>query len=217
MVAAESGWVGKVVRDIYGRELGRAVGVVFDVSGEVASIGVEMAGSFVEIPPEIVVSDQDELEVMPEWKAEAKKVGMVGASLERRLAALEGMVERKEVPQDAYVILRSRLAALRGTHDQALSRTLARLDDLEREDESVDLFLSMVRVQFLAGEMGEESFRLTEEYCKALKGANEREAEDIRRAVEPHLAGATGGVGPDEERRQAGQENAALGSQPAQP
>lgn len=210
MVAAGSGWVGKVVRDIYGRELGRAVGVVFDVSGEVASIGVERAGSFVEIPPEIVVSDQDVLEVMPEWKAEAKRVGMSGASLERRLAALEGMVERKEVAQDAYVALRSRLASLRGTHDQTLSKTLARLDDIERENESVDYFLAMVRVQFLAGEMGEESYKLTEEYCRTLKGANDKEAQDIRRAVEPHLGGAK-----DEEK--ARPESASLGSQAPQP
>ncbi|MDG6914997.1 MAG: CdvA-like protein [Nitrososphaerota archaeon] len=212
MVAEGSGWVGKVVRDIYGRELGRAVGVVFDLGGDVASIGVDRAGSFVEISPEIVVSDRDELEVMPEWKAEAGRAGIAGASLERRLAALEGMVERKEIPQDAYAALHSRLAAVRGTHDQLAARILARLDDLEREDESIDLFLSMVRVQFLAGEMGEESFRLTEEYCKAMKAANAREGEDIRKAVEePQLGRASDVVLSRDARKEGGAPEAAPG------
>lgn len=194
MTAESSGWVGKVVRDIYGRDLGRAVGIVFDLSGEVASIGVEKAGAFIEIGPETVVSDKEELEVMPEWKVETKRTGVAGASLERRLTALAGMVERKELSQEAYVALHSKLVSVRGTHDQLVSRILARLDDLEREDESIDLFLAMVRLQFLAGEMGEESYRLTESHCKALKAANSKEEEDIRKTVEEPQLGEVSDV-----------------------
>jgi hypothetical protein len=182
------GWVGKVVQDTYGRTLGRAVGLVFDVSGEVSAIGVEEAGSFKELRAEQVVSDREELEVIPVWKVDSRRVGLEGASLERRLSALEGMLERREVSRAAYDALYSNLVSVRETHEQVKSRVLMRLDELLHEDESVDAFLTMVRLQFHAGEISEESFNLTVSQCDSMKAANAKEVVDIRRTLgDPRL------------------------------
>ena len=178
-----TGWVGKKVEDIYGRKLGRAVGLVFDLSGEVASIGVEEAGSFHEVDAERVVSDSDKIEVMPEWKADSRRTGMQGASLERRLQALAGMAETKGVSRESYDSLYAALMGVRATHGNLRSKILQRLEDLEREDKLIAYFLIRVELGFLAGETSEETYNLTTSECDAIKEANAKETADIRRTL----------------------------------
>jgi hypothetical protein len=183
-----SGWVGKPVIDTYGRRLGRAVGLVFDLSGEVVLVGVEQAGSFRELRADMVVSDFEELRVMPEWKADSKRVGIEGASLERRLTALAEMVEDKEISQESYETLHAKLMDVRATQDEVFQRILIRLDSLEREDESMSVFVSMIKLEFNAGEMSEESYNLTMVECEEIKVANAKERAEITRTIgDPHL------------------------------
>jgi len=183
-----SGWVGKPVLDTYGRRLGRAMGLIFDLSGEVTSVGVEQAGSFKELRADMVVSDLEELKVMPEWKADSKRAGIEGAALERRLTALAEMVEDKEISQASYDAMHAKLMDVRATQDLVFQRMLEKLDYLEHEDESMDSFVTMVRLEFHAGEMSEESYNLTMVECEEIKVANAKETAEIMKTIgDPHL------------------------------
>jgi hypothetical protein len=182
------GWVGKPVIDTYGRRLGRAVGLVFDLRGDVVLVGVEQAGSFRELRADMVVSDFEELRVMPEWKADSKRAGIEGALLERRLTALDEMVEDEEISQESYDALHAKLIEVRATQDEVLQRILIRLDSLEHEDESMSSFVDMIKLEFNAGEMSEESYNLTMVECEEIKVANAREKDEITRTIgDPHL------------------------------
>src|SRR3974390_208894 len=88
-------WVGKTVRDIYGRRLGRAIGVVFDIGGEVVSVGVEEGDGLVKVNPDRIASDEEELAVIPQWKLESKYVGLERGALMKRLSALSRMEAEK--------------------------------------------------------------------------------------------------------------------------
>src|SRR5580704_3438095 len=183
-----SRWVGKPVLDTYGRRLGRAVGLIFDLSGEVTLVGVEQAGSFKELRADRVVSDFEELKVMPEWKADSKRAGIEGAALERRLTALAEMVQDKEISQVSYDAMHAKLMAVRATQDLVFQRMLERVDYLEHENESMDSFVTMVKLEFHAGEMSEESYNLTMVECEEIKVANAKETAEIMKTIgDPHL------------------------------
>src|ERR1700741_2370666 len=89
--------IGKKVRDVYGRDLGRAVGAVFDVTGQMKSIGVEGEDKLMTVLPEQVTWDKDGLVVIPQWKLEARHVGLENGVLTRRISALTRMMQEKRI------------------------------------------------------------------------------------------------------------------------
>jgi len=136
----------------------------------------------------MVVFDFEALKVMTEWKADSKRAGIEGAALEWRLSALAEMVGDKEISQESYDALHAKLMEFRATQDGVFQRILERRDYLEREDELMDAFVTMVKLEFHAGEMSEESYNLTIVEWEEIKVANAKEASEIMKTIgDPHL------------------------------
>lgn len=176
-------WVGKSVRDIYGRRLGRVIGITFELGGKMVSIGVEHGGLLVEINPDRITSDREEIVIIPEWKLEARYVGLDRGGLTKRLSALTKMVNEKRISQELSKDILDRLSSVQKSQDVVIARTKARLDDLKRADSEIDGFVSLVTLQHLAGEMASEEYEFTISQCDGMKDMNEREVLDIRQAL----------------------------------
>ena len=174
-------WVGKSVRDIYGRRLGRVIGITFDLGGKIVSVGVEQGGLLVEINPDRVTSDREEIVIIPEWKLEARYVGLDRGGLTKRLSALTRMVNENRISQELSKDILDRLSSIQKSRDVVVARTTAKLDDLKLADKEIDGFVSLVTLQHLAGEMASGDYEFTMSQCQGMKAVNEREILDIKR------------------------------------
>jgi len=176
-------WVGKSVRDVYGRNLGRAIGMVFDVGGKLKSVGVKAGDALMTILPEQVTSDEDELLVIPQWKLESRHVGLEGGVLMKRVSALNRMVDEKRISRELSDELFAKLNGLQKSHDIVIARILSRMGDLARANRAVDEFVSLVTLQYFAGEMSQEKFDLTAKECGGIKAMNNQEILDMKLAL----------------------------------
>jgi len=195
-------WVGKEVRDIYGRRLGRAVGMIFELGGKISSVGVEDGDVLIKINPDRITSDGEELVVTPEWMLETKNAGLDRGGLMKRFSALSLMVNEKRISQRLSKDIFASLSAIQKSHEAVLARTMARLEDLARADTEIDDFVSLVTLQHVAGEMSGESFDFTVAECEKIKAINGKEILDIRRTLgmakgEQSVADPGDGVSPE--------------------
>jgi len=178
--SASPEWAGKTVRDIYGRNLGRAVGVIFDVGGKIESVGVDAGDSLITVNPEQITTSEDDLVVIPQWKLESRHVGLERDVLRKRISALSRMVKEKRISRELSDELSANLTETRKSHDVVTLRILARLGDLARADRAIDEFVSLVTLQYYAGEMNDEKFGLTTRQCNSIKAMNDSEILDIK-------------------------------------
>jgi len=176
-------WVGKEVKDIYGRRLGRAVGMIFDIGGKITTIGVEDGHLLIKIDPDRITSEGEELVVIPEWMFESKNVGLDHGGLMKRFSALSLMVNEKRISERLSKDVFAKLSSVQKSHEEVLAKTMSRLEDLARADAEIDDFVSLVTLQHVAGEMSGESFDFTVAECEKIKGMNGREIIDIRRTL----------------------------------
>jgi len=114
--AGSPDWVGKEVKDIYGRRLGRAVGMIFEVGGKISSVGVEDVDRLIKIDPDRITSDAGELVVIPEWMHEARKFGLDRGGLMRRFSALSLMVNEKRISEKLSEDIFAKLSAIQKSH-----------------------------------------------------------------------------------------------------
>jgi hypothetical protein len=176
-------WVGKEVKDIYGRRLGRAVGMIFEVGGKISSVGVEDGDLLTRVNPDRVTSDGEELVLIPEWMLESRNVGLDRGGLTKRFSALSLMVSERRISQRLSKDVFSKLSTIQKSHEAVLARTMTRLEDLARADTEIDDFVALVTLQHMAGEMSTESFDFTLAECDKIKAINGREVLDIRRTL----------------------------------
>ena len=182
-------WIGKAVRDVYGRDLGRAVGMVFDVAGRPKSVGVETGDALMTILPEQVTSDKDELVVIPQWKLESRHVGLERGVLMKRVSALSRMMREERISRELSDELFARLNELQKSHDVVIARVFSRMEDLARANRAIDEFVSLVTLQYFAGEMGDEKFDLMTKGCGNIKAMNSQEILDIKFALGVEASG----------------------------
>ncbi len=188
--------LGKSVTDVYGRPLGRVIGVTLDLKGEISTIGVETGRGFVELSRERFVSVDKEITIQLEWAAAAGRPAFEKAVFERRMASLERMKSMKGFSEKAYEAQIARLRQFKDpeTHEEASAMMKTRLEELGSIDQAIDNFVSAVRLQFLTQELDEELLNFTTESCSAIRGINSRERSDIS-----EMLGSVFGNGPPKE------------------
>jgi len=101
----------------------------------------------------------------------------------KRTDALSRMVEGKRISQKLSEDIQGKLASIRKSHEVVLAKTLAQLGDLGRGDAEIDEFVSMVTLQYLAGEMNDDAFEKTLGECDRIKVVNGKEILDIKRTL----------------------------------
>ncbi len=157
-------FVGKQVKDIYGTYIGRVVGIITEIDGEIESISVDCGSSGIKhLPYEQLVVQGEYVFFIPKWRLEAQKLIRQKSLTLKRIKALQEIVaENDSMKDDAeliYVKYDKKLHELEETEKAVVEKLNARLGELDAEAKNVKSVLFDAKLQFRSNEMKEETYQ----------------------------------------------------------
>lgn len=141
---------GKKTRDIYGRHLGQVVAILKNPDGELESIKVDQSeGRLIKYSAEQIMTDKDEIVIIPEWKIQAEQMIKELNTFQSRMNALEAMFDKKEVSEEIYQNLKSNqqnsMNSLKERNDKFISSMKETQEELDRQINELTNFLVEIR------------------------------------------------------------------------
>ncbi|MBM3897351.1 MAG: hypothetical protein FJ358_02350 [Thaumarchaeota archaeon] len=181
-------YMGKRVRDVYGRYVGFVVGINKDPFGDLRSIGVDSGErGLAEFPGQCVSADGDSLVLLPGWKVDADRFKRETLLVNNRLQGVEDLIKESEITQEEYQDFqkvyqgyRAKLDEIKKVLDEKIKR---RFQELDRELRDIKKLTTNVKLQFKSGEIDAESFRASLQYASVMKERVEKEKSDISATV----------------------------------
>jgi hypothetical protein len=158
------GFVGKQVKDIYGTYIGKVVGIITEIDGEIETVGVDCgSGGLKQLPYEQLVIQGDYVFFIPKWRLDAQKLLRQKSLTLKRIKALQDIVaENDSMKEDAelvYLKYEKKLVEIEGGEKQVNDRLTARLAELDAETKSIKAVLFDAKLQFRSNEMKEETYQ----------------------------------------------------------
>ena len=163
---------GKRTRDIYGRNLGEVVAILKNSDGELEYLQVNQnEGRLVKYSAEQIMTDENEIVIVPTWKTQAEKIKKELNQIKKRKNALEAMLEKEEVSKKIFEGLKlsqsSTAHSLKEKNYELIDDLKKRLKGLEERISELTNFLIEMRTGKMAGEI------LNNEYQKAQKSVEQ--------------------------------------------
>lgn len=157
-------FVGKQVKDIYGTFIGKVVGIITEIDGEIESVGVDCGSSGIkQLPYEQLVVQGDFVFFIPKWRLEAQKLIRQKALTLKRIKALHEIVaENDGMKEDAELVsikYEKKLNELGEAENAVGGKLAARLAELDAEAKQVKAVLFDAKLQFRSNEMKEETYQ----------------------------------------------------------
>lgn len=157
-------FVGKQVKDIYGTFIGKVVGIITEIDGEIESVGVDCGSSGIkQLPYEQLVVQGDFVFFIPKWRLEAQKLIRQKALTLNRIKALQEIVaENDGMKEDAELVsikYEKKLNDLGEAEKAVGDKLAARLAELDAEAKQVKAVLFDAKLQFRSNEMKEETYQ----------------------------------------------------------
>lgn len=158
------GFVGKQVKDIYGTYIGKVVGIITEIDGEIETVGVDCgSGGLKQLPYEQLVIQGDYVFFIPKWRLDAQRLLRQKSLTLKRIKALRDIVaENDSMKEDAelvYLKYEKKLNEIEGGEKQVNDTLNARLAELDREFKSIKSVLFDAKLQFRSNEMKEETYQ----------------------------------------------------------
>jgi hypothetical protein len=158
------GFVGKQVKDIYGTYIGKVVGIITEIDGEIETVGVDCgSGGLKQLPYEQLVIQGDYVFFIPKWRLDAQRLLRQKSLTLKRIKALQDIVaENDSMKEDAelvYLKYEKKLVEIEGGEKQVNDRLNARLAELDAETKSIKAVLFDAKLQFRSNEMKEETYQ----------------------------------------------------------
>ncbi len=95
--------LGKQVTDIYGRNLGRVIGIDRNPFGEMEGVQVEgIAGNILTVNTRQIALTPKSVTLTPGWKLEAEELLTELSTLQKRVTALESLKDTNEIDGEIY-------------------------------------------------------------------------------------------------------------------
>ncbi|HVX02943.1 MAG TPA: CdvA-like protein [Nitrososphaera sp.] len=157
-------FVGKQVKDIYGTFIGKVVGIITEIDGEIESVGVDCGSSGIkQLPYEQLVVQGDFVFFIPKWRLEAQKLIRQKALTLKRIKALHEIVaENDGMKEDAELVsikYEKKLNELGEAEKAVGDKLTVRLAELDAEAKQVKAVLFDAKLQFRSNEMKEETYQ----------------------------------------------------------
>lgn len=157
-------FVGKQVKDIYGTFIGRVVGIITEIDGEIESVGVDCGSSGIkQMPYEQLVVQGDYVFFIPRWRLEAQKLIRQKSLTLKRIKALQEIVaENDTMKEDAELVTikyEKKLHELEETEKAVTDKLATRVAELDSETKQVKAVLFDAKLQFRSNEMKEETYQ----------------------------------------------------------
>jgi HPt (histidine-containing phosphotransfer) domain-containing protein len=158
-------YLGKEVRDIYGRNVGNIIGLTMDEKGALNSIGIEHStGDFAQYTTSHLKIDGETIVLVPVWKVDAENLQKEIAIGQKRLQALDQLLREKRISEYTYEDLRrgyeSAMRQLEELRRALVDKLKQRRGELEHQGRRLEEFIANVEVQFMTGEIDEEAHRM---------------------------------------------------------
>ena len=143
--------------DLYGRNVGVVVGFSLRTNGDVESVGLDQgSGSFAEVKASRLLSHEQALIVIPMWKADVTRITGETGVLRKRISALRELESDSKANGDAssaqleqmraqYEV---RVAKTEESSEKLLQEMRSRIEEIDRQDETLAKFLVNVNIQF---------------------------------------------------------------------
>lgn len=157
--------LGKSISDVYGRSLGRIIGVNRNQFGEMEGLEVESpGGNVIDIPSKSIMLTPKMVTATPEWKVDAHELTGEIATVKRRIVALEGLRDKGDVDREIYEEL---LEAQRSGYLSKVKQTealvgalRAKLERTNNQLTSLTKHLVNAKLDYQSGEIDEASMKL---------------------------------------------------------
>ena len=157
--------LGKSISDVYGRSLGRIIGVNRNQFGEMEGLEVESSGgNVIDIPSKSIMLTPKMVTATPEWKVDAHELSGEIATVKRRIVALEGLRDKGDVDREIYEEL---LEAQRSGYLSKVKQTealvgalRAKLERTNNQLTSLTKHLVNAKLDYQSGEIDEASMKL---------------------------------------------------------
>jgi len=158
------GFVGKQVKDIYGTYLGKVVGIITEIDGEIETVGVDCGfGGLKQLPYEQLVIQGDYVFFIPKWRLDAQRLLRQKSLTLKRIKALQEIVaEDDSMKEDAELVrikYEKKLTDLDSGEKQINESLNSRLTELDVETRSIKAVLFDAKLQFRSNEMKEETYQ----------------------------------------------------------
>ncbi len=160
--------LGRPVADIYGRALGRIIGIDRNPFGEMEGVQVEgIGGNIASVKSRQIALTPRTVTLTPEWKIEAEEVITELSTLRKRVTALESLKESDEIDGEIYMEI---LAAQKAGYldkvksAEALADAIkARLGGVASQVSSLTRYLVNAKLDHKSGKLDESSLKLARE------------------------------------------------------
>ena len=157
--------LGMSISDVYGRSLGRIIGVNWNQFGEMEGLEVESpGGNVIDIPSKSIMLTPKMVTATPEWKVDAHELSGEIATVKRRIVALEGLRDKGDVDREIYEEL---LEAQRSGYLSKVKQTealvgalRAKLERTNNQLTSLTKHLVNAKLDYQSGEIDEASMKL---------------------------------------------------------
>jgi hypothetical protein len=158
------GFVAKQVKDIYGTYIGRAVGIITQIGGEIEAIVVDCGSEGLkQLPYEQLVIQGDYIFFIPKWRLDAQRLLRQKSLTLKRVKALQDIVaENDSMKEDAelvYIKHEKKMHELEDMERQVNDKLSARLVELDAEAKNIKSVLFDAKLQFSSNEMKEETYQ----------------------------------------------------------
>lgn len=161
--------IGKIVKDMYGTFIGKAIGNITDIDGTIQTVGID-CGSYglKQIRFDQLVIQGDVIIFIPKWRLDAQRLIREKRLTLRRLKALIDIVsENDEMKDDAKIIhekYKSKLGSLDETEKQLETKLKDRLHELNDQIKTLKLLLFDAKIQYKSNEIDLTLFESVKSY-----------------------------------------------------
>lgn len=158
------GFIGKQVKDIYGTYIGRVVGIVTAIDGDIEAVGVDCGSNGLkQLPYEQLVIQGDYVFFIPRWRLDAQRLLRQKSMTLKRIKALQDIVaENDSMKEDAelvYLKYEKKFNELLTIESQVNDSLNARIAELDAEAKSIKAVLFDAKLQYRSNEMKEETYQ----------------------------------------------------------
>ncbi|MEM4757325.1 MAG: CdvA-like protein [Desulfurococcaceae archaeon] len=157
-------YLGKPVNDPYGRRVGYVIGFYSDSDGNVLSFEVSFGDNdFKQISIDRFRFEEGNIILIPEWEYNAIMVDNRLKRIKSRLAALDELYARKEIPAHAYEEYKKKLDENLVKVKEEVKNTKEmlrkRIHDIEDQIVEVEKAMTFLKVSYISGEIYEKPYK----------------------------------------------------------
>jgi uncharacterized membrane protein len=181
-------YVGRKVKDVYGRDFGYVIHIYSEIDGQVTGVEVSSGTQFQTVEPSRFKLDGDSFYVLPEWKAEALRVVGLLDKIRKRQKALEELYGKGEITKSMYDDMKRKLDSeaikLKEDHMKIRSKLKSRLNEIEDQLVQIDKAMTAVKVSYIASETPEEQYKSAVEVLRQGRESFSLERDDIKKTLD---------------------------------